>query len=129
MKNATKLRKLLKEWSRDPRLKQVIAKARRGSSHDKRESQIESLANVYLALSTIAAGLSKKKKARALEEHIDVVYFLVQVGLLLKEHIFDRPEVKDFFNRSAQRIYQRTQASLGTVTAKRKRPRPARPSR
>lgn len=125
MRNATRLRKLLRELSRDPRLKHVVAKARRGS-HDKRRSQIETLANVYLALSTIAAGLSKKKKARAIERHMDIVNFLVQVGLLLKENIFDRPEVKDFFTRSGKRIYPTTHASLGVAAAKRKRPRPAR---
>lgn len=128
MKSATKLSNLLKEISRDPRLRKAIAKARR-RSRDKVASQVESLVNIYLALSTIASGLSKKKKARAIEEHMDLVYFLVQLGLLLKEHVFDRPEVKDFFSRSAKQIHQAANARIGKVTVKRKRLPPARASR
>jgi hypothetical protein len=128
MRNATKLSKLLKALSRDPRLRKVIAQARR-RSRNTLGSQVESLVNVYLALSTIASGLSKKKKARAIEEHIDLVYFLVQLGLLLKENVFDRPEVQDFFSRGVKQIYQATNASLGKVTLQRKRIRPVRAPR
>jgi len=120
MKSAKRLRKIVKELSRDPWLKQAVAKAR-PVSRGKRGSQIESLANAYAALSTIASGLSKKKKARALQERMDIVYFLVQMSLLLKENVLDRPEVRQFLNRSASGIYQTTRQSLGMATAKRKR--------
>jgi len=85
MKNATKFRKLLKELSRDPRLKRVIAKARRRS---KGGTRVENLADMSLLLLAIASPFSRKKKDRALHEQMDVVYILLQVSLLLKENIF-----------------------------------------
>jgi len=122
MKNATRLRKALKELSADPQLRQVIATARR-QSREKRPSQIESLAGLYLLLAAIAARFSKKKRARALDEHIAIVRSLVQLSLLLKENVLDRPEVRTFFSRSAKQISLITRESLGLSIPKRKRPR------
>ena len=121
MKSAARARKLLKELSRDPHLKRVIAKARR-RSHGKRASPLEDLANMYFLLSSVASGFSKKKKARALDEQRDIVQFLVQVGLLLKESILDRPEVQEFFSRSAKQIRVMMRERLAMSTAKRERP-------
>lgn len=121
MKSAARARKLLQELSRNPDLKRVIAKARR-HSHDKRASPLEDLANTYFLLSSVASGFSKKKKARALDEQRDIVQFLVQVGLLLKENILDRPEVQEFFSRRGKQTRVRTPEGLGMNTAKRKRP-------
>jgi len=124
MKNATLLRKALKELSADPVLRQVVTKARRGSSK-RRPGQIESLASLYLLAAAIAARLSKKKHARALDEHIDIVRFLVQLSLLLKENVLDRPEVRKLFNRSAKRISLIARECLRLSTPKRKQPRHA----
>jgi len=124
MKDATRLRKALKELSADPELRHVIARARRGSAK-KRPGQIESLAGLYLLAAAIVARLSKRKRARALDEHIDIVRFLVQLSLLLKENVLDRPEVRKMFSRSAERISLVTRASLGLATPKRKRQRQA----
>ena len=121
MKSAAKARKLLKELSRDPHLKRVMAKARRRPD-DKRASPLEDLANMYFLLSSVASGYSKKKKARALDEQRDIVQFLVQVGLLLKENILDRPEVQEFVSRSAEQIRVMTRERLGMSTTKKKRP-------
>jgi hypothetical protein len=120
MKSAAKARKLLKELSRDPHLKRVIAKARRHST-EKRASPLEQLADMYVLLSSIASSFSKKK-ARALDEQRDIVQFLVQVGLLLKENILDRPEVQEFLSRSAKRIRDVTRERLGVSTPQAKRP-------
>lgn len=118
MKNATKLRKLLTELSRDPRLKRAIAKGRRRSRHEP-ASQIETLAEMSLLLPRIASLFLKRKKARELDKQMDVVHFLVQLSLLLKENILDRPEVRDFFNRSAKQIHMMSRESLGAIMPKR----------
>jgi len=122
MKNVTRFKKLLKELSRDPRLKRVLAKSTR-RSRQKRLNQIEALADMFLILSTIASGFLKKKKARVLDEQADMVYFLVQLSLLLKENVFDRPEVQEFFSRSGRQIQLMTRESLSAIKPKNKRPR------
>ena len=122
MKNATRLRKALKKLRADPQLRQVIATAR-SRSREKRPSQIESLTGLYLLVAAIAARFSKKKRARALDEHIDIVRFLVQLGLLLKENVLDRPEVRTFISRSAEQISFIARENLGLSIPKRKRPR------
>lgn len=124
MKNAARFSKLLKELSRDSRLKRAVAKGRR-RSHAKRRSQIENLLDMCLLFSAVASRFLKKKKARALDKQMDIVYFLVQVSLLLKENIFDRPEVQEFFGRNARQIRLMVGESLGRMPQpKRLRSRP-----
>ena len=62
----------------------------------------------------------KKKKARALKEQTEIMHFLVQISLLLKENVLARPEVKEFFSRSARQIHQATRATFGVSRAKKK---------
>lgn len=128
MKKGSQFESLLKELSRDQRLKQVIAKAHRRTRR-KGGAKVESAADTVLLLLAIASRFAKKKKARALNELMDVIYFLVQVSLLLKENIFDRPEVKEFLSQSSKQIYLLAQTCVAMVLPKTKRLRPARASR
>lgn len=114
MKKSNKDRKLLEELSRDPRLEQVIAKARR-QPRGKARTNVESVTDMFLLVSAIASRFSKKKRARALDELADMVHLLVQVSLLLKENIFDRPEVKKFFRESSKQIYLFAQEWLSMI--------------
>jgi hypothetical protein len=107
-KNAAAIRKLLRALSRDPQLRRLIAKARRG----KAGAKVDNVTDLYLLLLAIASRLSNKKKARALEEEIDVIYFLVQISLLLKENLFDRPEVRAFFGQRAKQLYRMAQQGM-----------------
>ena len=117
MKNAGKSKNLLTKLARDPRLKRVIAKARRPGRGNAR-AKVESATDVFLLALTIASRFAKKKKARALDELADLVYVLVQASLLLKENIFDRPEVKDFFSRTSKRIYSIAQECVASIVPK-----------
>ena len=103
MKQVDKYQKLLNELSRDPRMKRVIVKARRSQKNGTRN--VETATRMFVLLSSIAARFSKKKRARAIEELTDIVQLLVRVSLLVKENIFDRPEVKKFFRRRSKQIY------------------------
>ncbi len=114
MKTANKYRKLLQELNRDPRLKQVIAKARR-QPRGKVRTNVETVTDTLLLVSGIASRFSKKKRARALDELTDLVHLLVQVSLLLKENIFDRPEVKKFFRESFEHVYLFAQEWLSMI--------------
>ncbi len=114
MKTANKYRKLLTELNRDPRLKQVIAKARR-RPRGKVRTNVETVTDTLLLVSGIASRFSKKKRSRALDELAELVHLLVQVSLLLKENIFDRPEVKKFFRESFEQIYLFAQEWLSMI--------------
>lgn len=100
-KLAPRFKGLVGQLSRDPRLKRAIAKARR-QSRGTRTTQLENLAELYLLTLTFVSHFLRKKKARALEEHMDLVSFLVQLSLSLKENVFDRPEVKQWFARGSR---------------------------
>lgn len=101
----------------------------RSRSRAREDDSFASLIDAYPILRATVTGFLKKKRGRALDEQLEVVYFLLQISLLLKENVFDRPEVKEFFSRSARQIQLLTRKSLGMMMPKRKRLRPARFSR
>ena len=128
MKNGSQFKNLLKRLARDPRLKQVIAKAKR-RTRGKGGAKVETVTDMFLLLMAIASRFAKKKKARALDELMEIIYLLVQVSLLLKENIFDRPEVREFFRHSSKQIYVLAQECVAMVLPKTKGLRPMRTSR
>jgi hypothetical protein len=128
LKNDSQFKDLLKELNRDPRLKRVIAKRR---SRGKDGGKIEQAADIVRALLGIVSRLTTKKKARALEELMDAIYLLVQVSLLLKENVFDRPEVQRFFRQKSKQIYSLVQEYVAVILPRAKevrRMRKPRPS-
>jgi predicted house-cleaning noncanonical NTP pyrophosphatase (MazG superfamily) len=128
MKSGSQFKNLLKELGRDPRLKQVIAKAKR-QTRRKGEAKVENVTGVVLLLLAFASRFVTKKRARALDELMDVIYLLVQVSGFLKENIFERPEVKEFFGQSSRQIYLLAQECLAMALPKTKELRPVRRSR
>jgi len=128
MKSGIQFTNLLKELSRDPRLKLVITNAKR-QKRRKGGVEVESLSSIVRLVLTIASRFMKKKKARALDELMDIVYLLVQVSVVLKENVFDRPEVKEFFSQSSKQIYLLAQQCVAMVLPKTKERRPARTAR
>jgi len=105
LKKDSQFKELLKELSRDPRLKRVIANAdpveRKAAKSNRRGYRPDSLGNCF--------PLNDQEEGRALEELMDAIYLLVQVSLLLKENVFDRPEVKRFFRQRSKQIYSLVQ--------------------
>ena len=68
---------------------------------------------------TLTARFAGKKRARAIAEIIDIITFLVTLSLIVKQNIFDRPEVRAFFARQwaslstgAQRTLAQAQKTL-----------------
>ena len=113
LKNDSQFNDLLKVLGRDPRLKRVMARRRiRG----KGGANVEHVTDIVLLLLAIASRFATKKKARALDELMDIIFLLVQVSLLLKENIFDRPEVKKFFSQSSKEIYLLAQKYVAMVS-------------
>jgi acid phosphatase family membrane protein YuiD len=117
LKNGNQYKHLIKQLGRDPRLKRVIAK-RQGLG--KNAAKVESLTDIVLLILAIASRFATKKKARALDELMDIIFLLVQVSLRLKENIFDRPEVKEFFGQRSKEIYSFGQKYVAMVLPKTK---------
>jgi len=128
MKNGSQFKSLLKELSRDPRLKRVIAKARR-QTRGKGGARVEHITDIFLLIVAIYSHFATKKKARALEELMDAVSLLAQVSLMLKENVFDRREVKEFFSRSSRQMYLLAQECVAMILPKTKVLRPEHVSR
>jgi hypothetical protein len=128
MKDGSQFRKLLKQLSRDARVKRVIVKAKR-RTRGKGRAKVENVTDMFLLLMAIASRFAKKKKARALDELMEIIYLLVQISLVLKENIFDRPEVREFFRHSSKQIYLLAQECVAMVLPKTKGLRPMRTSR
>lgn len=104
MKKSNPLNSLVKELNRDPRLKGIVAKVKRRSRKNG-VAKVENLADFFLLSLAIVSRFVSKKKARALDELMDVVYLLVQVSMLLKENVFDRPEVREFLSQRSKRVF------------------------
>ena len=88
--------------------------------------EFESAAGLFLLGLSDRSRFAKKKKARALDELGDLIYLLVQVSVMLKENIFDRPEVREFFSQRSKQIYLFAQECAALVLPKPKLLRPAR---
>jgi hypothetical protein len=123
MKDGSQSKNLLNELGRDPQLLRAIAKAKH-QVRGKGRAKVETATGVVLLLLAIAARFASKKKARAIDELRDVIYLLVQVSLLLKENIYDRPEVKEFFIQRSKQIYLLAQECVAMVLPKKKELRP-----
>ncbi len=121
MKNSGRFASVVKELSRDPRLKRAIAKRPRGKS----ATQVQGAADTVLLLLKIVSRFAKKKKARAIDELMDNIRLLVRFSLMLKENIFDRPEVREFFYRRSKQVYVLAQQCVALVLPKPKRRKPA----
>jgi hypothetical protein len=124
MKKRSRLKSLVKELERDPRLKRVISKVKR-QTQPRETPKIESVSDFLLVSLSIASRFMSKKKARSLDELMDVVYLLVRVSLLLKENIFDRPEVKKFFSHHYEKLSSTAQEYVAMILAKTKSSRHA----
>jgi len=125
MKNSTGFRSLLMELSRDPEFKQAVAKARR-HGRGKGTAQVETATRLLMLFLDVASRFTKKKRAKALDEARELIYLLVQVSIVLKENVFDRPEVKEFFSQSFRRIYQAGREFVAMVLPEKKGARPTR---
>jgi len=119
MKNSPRFGKLVKDLSRDPRLKRAVAKATRKSRGEGART-VEDVTGMLVLMGRIASGFAGKKKARAIDEAMDAVSLLVQVSIVLKENIFDRPEVKRFFDESFRQIYRAAEELVAMVLPKAK---------
>jgi hypothetical protein len=82
---------LLKKLSQDPALKAAMEQLRKSSAPGQ--------ADLWQAL-LIASRFANRRKTRAIADFIDIAMFLISLSLLIKQNVFDRPEVREFFAKS-----------------------------
>ena len=111
---------LLQELSKDPRIKKVIGQAK---ARLKNENSLKALGvtDFLILLIAVFSKFLSKKKARILEDLIEPLLLLFQVSLILKENVFDRPEVREFFSKHSSKIYKTAREYVAKALAKTKK--------
>lgn len=92
-----RLRELLVTLSKDPKVKNALSTLKAKSNGS---NKVNSFKELFIHLLRLSSKFLGKKKARFLEEWIDAAELLISLSLVLKENIFDRPEVRAFFEES-----------------------------
>lgn len=87
---------LLADLSKDKNIKLALDKVKSEYRNESQE-QINSFKDLLVVIFRISTKFIGKKKARVLEETLDAVGILIQISLLIKTNVFDRPEVRLFF--------------------------------
>lgn len=90
----TEFKSLLKKLSEDPKLREAIRKISVNS--DKNFAALsQGLATTLL----LAGRFIGKARMKRITTFIDVAVFLISLSLLIKQNVFDRPEVREFIAR------------------------------
>lgn len=90
----TEFTKLLKKLSEDPKLREAISMI--GKNSDKNFAALtQGIATTLL----LAGRFVGKARMRKVTNIIDAAVFLISLSLLIKQNVFDRPEVRAFFKR------------------------------
>lgn len=83
---------LVKKLSEDPKLREAIHTI--GKNSDKNFAAISQGIATTLLLAGRFVGKGRMRQVTAI---IDVAVFLISLSLLIKQNVFDRPEVRAFF--------------------------------
>jgi hypothetical protein len=103
---------LIKELSQDPAVKAALDKI---SHKSKLGQHVKSLKDFLPILGKFSAKFGGKKTI-AVTETITLIVVLFEVSVLIKQNMFDRPEVKRFFNENWGIFQKRTAAMYQFVS-------------
>ena len=94
MKFKTEFKTLIKKLSQDPNLREAIDTMGRMKNKD--------FAVLPQAIGTallFAGRFAGKGRMRSVTNFVDAALFLISLSLLIKQNVFDRPEVQEFFRK------------------------------
>ncbi|MGE3681155.1 MAG: hypothetical protein AB7G93_05455 [Bdellovibrionales bacterium] len=92
---------LLLKLSQDQKLRAAIESLRRRTTHPAGgPHRFESLPEAALQIALLAGRFIGRKRARTVADVVDVITFLVSLSLLVKQNVFDRPEVRAFLKKT-----------------------------
>jgi hypothetical protein len=119
MKKSNRFKNLVKDLNRDPRLRRVTVKTN-DHSHRNGRAKVQKISDFFLLGLAVVSRFASKKRARTIDEFMDIIYLLVQTSLLLKENIFDRPEVKEFIGQQSEKVHFLAQKYVALILSKTK---------
>lgn len=98
MKNlkSKKIVQLLADLSKDKNIKLALDKVKSEYRNESQE-KINSFKDLLIVIFKISSKFIGKKKARVIEETLDAVGILIQISFIVKTNVFDRPEVREYF--------------------------------
>ncbi len=96
---STDFKNLLKKLSTDPRVKAAIDAAKEEATKSS-EFQATSALGLIGYLFKYSASFLGRKRAGKLSELTGNLVFLITISMILKRNLFDRPEVKEFFEQN-----------------------------
>ena len=89
-------RDLIGKLSQDPKVREAIHKI--GKFGD--NPNFTALPQAMVAAILFAGRFFGKSRMRALANFVDAAVFLVSLSLLIKQNVFDKPEVQDFVRKT-----------------------------
>ena len=118
MKRPKQFKDILQKLAREPQVKEALTKARRQM---RRKGKAENLTGALLLALAVATRFVSRKKRRAVDDLMDSIFLLLEISLLLKENIFDRPEVKKFFRLRSKKVSVFVEKNMAAILARTKK--------
>lgn len=102
-------KRLVVRLSQDPKIKVAMEGIRENTG-----GQHPQLGMLWQVL-TISGRFVAKRRSRAVAEVIDVITFLVTLSLIVKQNVFDRPEVREYFKVTWSKLSGSSKAAAQRV--------------
>ena len=88
--------KLLTELSQDPQLRAAVQNAKL-KYQERGKYQVDDIRQLVSVILRVGSKFFGRQRSRVLAEAIDAMTLIVDISLIVKANVFDRPEVKKFF--------------------------------
>lgn len=97
----TRFKKLLKKLAEDPKVRAALQTSQLKNENSRK---VQNFKDLFRQVIGIGARVLGRKRARLIADWVDLVSVLVDLSLILKENVFDRPEVRSFFGQNWGRL-------------------------
>lgn len=92
-----RIKELIKKLSADPKIKSAMAELK-ANSNAENAYYSKSFLDLMVYILKASGGFLGKRKAKVIIEVVEVTGFVISISLILKKNLFDRPEVRQYFN-------------------------------
>ncbi|MES2854250.1 MAG: hypothetical protein V4692_00225 [Bdellovibrionota bacterium] len=127
-KGKSKIADLLKFLGKDPTIRDALDRL---DTTGKTSEDAAKFSVVIAQVLRLCLGVIGRKKGRVVADWLEVFTLLVQVSLLLKKNVFDRPEVRAFVLKQAgafkvqiDAVYQLGSTYIASTLAKTRKRKP-----
>ena len=123
MKVSKNLKELIQLMRKDEKLKRAVDQVLKGSTTQDTIQKARSATDFLVTLVKMSSKFLGKRLANRWIELLEILSFIVQVSLLLKTNVIDRPEVRDFLAKKygeALEIIEKVACAVRELLKKRK---------